>query len=301
MGDPRLTWDDISVGVRAALEHRLGGRIVHTQASRYGFSPGLAGLVDVDNDARFFVKAAGPTSDEVTAVDSYRREADVTRTLPATIPAPRLLDVHDADDWIVLIYEQIHGRNPALPWSADELDTVITGVDTLANLATPAPPATAATVPAFRFNPRGWARMGEAGSVSRIDDPYIRDHLAAMIELESRAPAACVGDTLLHLDIRADNVMLTDRGPIFIDWSHPQIGAAWVDLLLFLPSVAMQGGPPPASIFDQNRLARHASGDDVSAMVCALNRPLPRARFAASGGRSNRGETVPIGSRINCT
>ena len=32
---------------------------------------------------------------------------------------------------------------------------------------------------------------------------------------------------------------------LVVDWPHARIGAAWVDLLWFAPSVAMQGGPAP--------------------------------------------------------
>jgi Phosphotransferase enzyme family len=56
---------------------------------------------------------------------------------------------------------------------------------------------------------------------------------------------AAAGPALLHGDLRADNLLLTPGRVVAVDWPRACAGAAWVDLLLLLPSVAMQGGPNP--------------------------------------------------------
>jgi hypothetical protein len=43
-----------------------------------------------------------------------------------------------------------------------------------------------------------------------------------------------------------------------------------VDLLAFLPSVAMQGGPKPWEVFDEHPVARGAARENVDAVVAAL-------------------------------
>ena len=55
-------------------------------------------------------------------------------------------------------------------------------------------------------------------------------------------------ETLLHFDLRADNLLLTPERVWFVDWPHAAIGAGWVDAIAFAPSVTMQGGPPPEQI-----------------------------------------------------
>ena len=55
-----------------------------------------------------------------------------------------------------------------------------------------------------------------------------------------------------------------------VDWPHACVGAAWLDLLLLLPSVAMQGGPPPWEVFEVHRLVRDAPPDAVMPVVAAL-------------------------------
>jgi len=88
-----------------------------------------------------------------------------------------------------------------------------------------------------------------------------------LAELESRCEAASRGDTLVHADIRADNILLTDDRVYLVDWPHARIGAAWLDLVWFLPSVAMQGGPEPDELFWSHPLAAGADRGDVLAVL----------------------------------
>lgn len=41
----------------------------------------------------------------------------------------------------------------------------------------------------------------------------------------------CDGDSILHLDLHPDNVMLTARGPVVIDWSNVAIGDPLADVM----------------------------------------------------------------------
>ncbi len=47
--------------------------------------------------------------------------------------------------------------------------------------------------------------------------------------LRSEPPSERHPDRLLHLDLHPANVMLTDRGPVVIDWANTRIGPAGVD------------------------------------------------------------------------
>src|SRR5205823_3715912 len=87
---------------------------------------------------------------------------------------------------------------------------------------------------------------------------------AELVALEAAAPEATTGTTLLHADLRADNILLTPSRVFFIDWPWASLGASWVDLLFMLPSVAMQGGPKPWQIFDDHPLGRRAPATQAS-------------------------------------
>jgi aminoglycoside phosphotransferase (APT) family kinase protein len=115
----------------------------------------------------------------------------------------------------------------------------------------------------------GWAWLAERGGADGLD-PWAASHLHELADLESGWPEASSGETLLHADVRSDNILLTSDGVVFVDWPHACVGAAWLDLLAFLPSVAMQGGPPPWELFDAHPVGREAPPDLV------LTLPEPR-------------------------
>jgi aminoglycoside phosphotransferase (APT) family kinase protein len=92
----------------------------------------------------------------------------------------------------------------------------------------------------------GWPRRSasRAGSPPAPPGvPPVAERLGGSFRGWRRLAAA--GPALLHGDLRADNLLLTPSRVVAVDWPRACAGAAWVDLLLLLPSVAMQGGPNP--------------------------------------------------------
>jgi len=220
-----------------------------------------------------FVKAVS-ASINPDSPGMHRREARIAAALPASVPTPRLFDTYDDGDWIALIFEDVDGTMPQTPWHPAELDRVLVAILELSTALTPAPIAVelvSELVPAVFA---GWQRLG-AGVESGQDDlhgvdPWVQRHLAELVALEAEAPQAAAGTTLLHADIRADNILLTPSRVVFIDWPWASRGAAWVDLLFMLPSVAMQQGPKPWEIFDAHPLGRGAPAAAVTSVVAAV-------------------------------
>jgi hypothetical protein len=95
-------------------------------------------------------------------------------------------------------------------------------------------------------------------------------HIEGLTGLEAAAPAAVAGDTLLHFDTRADNVLLSADRVWFVDWPLACTGAAWVDVVFFAPSVAMQGGPPPEQVIMRHPAVRLADPADITAAIAAV-------------------------------
>jgi len=63
---------------------------------------------------------------------------------------------------------------------------------------------------------------------------------------------------------------LTDDGVRVVDWPHAHVGQAWVDLVWFAPSVAMQGGPPPQELVARYRPAREADPAALDAVIAGV-------------------------------
>jgi aminoglycoside phosphotransferase (APT) family kinase protein len=97
-------------------------------------------------------------------------------------------------------------------------------------------------------------------------------NLKRLAAVEEHAGGAATGTTLLHADIRADNLLLTPGGGVaFVDWAWGCRGAPWIDLLAMLPSVRLAGGPPPADIWASRALAASAPDDRVDALLAAFS------------------------------
>lgn len=259
--------------MRAAIERVCGAPVTEARNQPGGFSPGVAARVRCADGTAWFVKAA---SGEVNAdtPQMHRREARVLAGLDRLIaagrlPAPRLRGTAESGPWFALVADDVDGRQPSLPWHDGELSAVLAAVDQLAETRTPA----TVTVPAVseyletEFN--GWRTLARAPGDDRID-PWSRARLPELAALEATWAGHAAGDTLLHGDIRADNLLLTPGGVTLVDWPHACHGAPFCDLVLFAPSVTMQGGPEPAAVLARSRAGRAVSRDALAAVVCAL-------------------------------
>jgi Ser/Thr protein kinase RdoA (MazF antagonist) len=191
--------------------------------------------------------------------------------LPRSAPAPRLLWSLDRHGWVALAFEDVDGAPPALPWRPGELRRVLAMVAELAAALTPAPPGFPPIAERLGDVFDGWRDLAGARASGEDDlaglDPWATRHLDRLADLEAGWPAATGGRTLLHADLRADNLLLTPTRVVAVDWPYACVGAAWVDLLLLLPSVTMQGGPDPEPTFAAHPVA---AGADPPAVTTAL-------------------------------
>lgn len=269
----RARWENVPERVRALVERRLGSRVVDARSQPGGFSPGLASVLTTADGRSVFVKAAGPELNPDTP-GYHRREAAVAALLPQNAPVSRLLWSHDEgpDGWIVLAFEVIDGRSPRIPWQADELDLVMEGLIRLSAELTPSP-----------LSPDIVGRTDEGWEILKTNeweqlaayaperlDPWSRRHLDRLVALHEQLPAAVRGETLLHVDLRADNILIAGDRVVIVDWPYACVGAAWIDLAAMAPSVAMQGGPDPDTLLMRHPAARSADPEAITTVIAAF-------------------------------
>ncbi|MEV5831178.1 phosphotransferase [Spirillospora sp. NPDC052242] len=275
----RLPWEKTPDHVRADVEALLGGRVAEAATQPGGYSPGVAARLRLDDGRRAFVKSVGaelnPDSPGI-----HRAEARIAAALPRSAPVPRLLGSFDRDGWVTLVFEDVDGAPPREPWDAAELARVLAALGDLAAAMTPAP--IDAPTAAERFGPafRGWRLLAADPGRDGLDglDPWARAHLPELAELEASWGTAVAGDTLAHADVRADNILLTPDRVVVVDWPWACLSAPWFDLLAMLPSVRLQGGPPPGEAFAAHPLAASADDRAVTAVLAAV------AGFFVHGG-----------------
>jgi Ser/Thr protein kinase RdoA (MazF antagonist) len=87
----------------------------------------------------------------------------------------------------------------------------------------------------------GWRRV--AADPPPDLDPWVTAHLDSLVATADRALASLSGDTLVHCDIRADNMLITPAGQVrFVDWPWGCVGPDWLDTALLAINVLVHGG-----------------------------------------------------------
>jgi len=65
----------------------------------------------------------------------------------------------------------------------------------------------------------------------------------------------------VHLDVRSDNLFLSARGAVLVDWNHACLSNPLLDVGFWLPSLRAEGGPKPDEILaDAPQAAAWVSG-----------------------------------------
>jgi Ser/Thr protein kinase RdoA (MazF antagonist) len=265
----RIGWADLPSHVRAAVEEIVGGTVVSAVSQTGGFSPGTADRVVTADGRRAFVKAVSPAQNEDSPA-MHRREAAVTAALPVGVPAPRLLGSFDDGTWIALVLEDVDGRHPATPWQADELARVLAALRQLAETLTPAPlTGLRAAADAVADDFAGWRRI--VADPPADLDPWVASHLGELCELADRGLRVLPGDTVVHLDARADNLLLDSDGRVMVvDWPWACRGPAWLDTVLLLINVRLFGGHDTEALLAECAAWSGANPADLRAVLAGF-------------------------------
>lgn len=259
----RLEWAHLPPQIRALIEDRCGSSVVTAESQTSGFTPGFASVLTCEDGTNHFVKAASVRAQRQFA-DAYREEARKLTALPAGAPAPRLLWTSDADDWVVLGLEHVESRQPHRPWRASDLDLVLDALDSMAELLTPPPPGMSLSSFADEFAsfPGYWEEV-------RRWRPDLH-HLDDAAELAAGYAEASAGTTLVHTDVRDDNVLVRpDDTVLLCDWNFPCVGASWLDTVFML--IGPRGdGLDVETVLAERRLTRDAPPEQIDAILALL-------------------------------
>lgn len=168
--------------------------------------------------------------------------------------------------------EDVAGRHPATPWQPPELSAVLAALRQLADQVVPrALDDLLETGVELATDLAGFDRL--ATDPPEDLDPWAREHLEQLRELGRRAPAALAGSSLVHTDVRADNLLIRPDGSVvLVDWPWATRGAAWLDTLTVLVDVRLHDA---RRVHDVDALlTRHAGTgadpDDLTAVLAGL-------------------------------
>ncbi|GAA1485390.1 phosphotransferase [Brachybacterium fresconis] len=299
----RLRWADFPDSLRSRLEEVLGGSVRTTSSCVGGFSSSSAEIIRSSAGRSLFVKAVR-AQDNPASMRLNRSEAAALAHIPRAAPVPRLVTAFDHQDWFVLVTEVAAGSLPEQPWSPEQLDSVLTALDTLQAAATPCPVPDLPTV-AESLGPDmlGFDRIAEEPPTDL--DPWIVEHLDDLRAAAYRGIGALDGDSLCHSDVRSDNLLITASGAVsLVDWAWASRGSPVADALQLLSSIEDPHGTLLVNervdaVLERHGLP-HSFGTDVLVgilgfFVDAARWPVdPRLPLLSPHRRARRDSLLPL-------
>jgi len=90
--------------------------------------------------------------------------------------------------------------------------------------------------------------------------------------LESDYSTVVEGDSLVHFDLRTDNMILgaVESDDVVVDWPGACRGAGWIDLVALLPSLHLDGGPEPHKMFHASTIGQSADVGAVDVFLASI-------------------------------
>jgi aminoglycoside phosphotransferase (APT) family kinase protein len=227
--------------VQIVLEQRLGTQVANWTSRSGGYTAALASRLELTDGGRVFVKGI-PVGHPLER--EYAAEAAAAGVLPEDAPVPLLLGTVD-DEWLLLVFEDIEGDEPDLSPGSDQAAAAVQSITELHRMLTPAPlPGLPSAQQVFGRMFTGWSKLA-ARPPYDLDD-WAWHNLDKLVAMESAWLPWSDGDTMLHSDLRPDNLIYrpSDGRVYVVDWANPVRGAGWLDLAGFVPFLVRAGHSP---------------------------------------------------------
>ena len=185
---------------------------------------------------------------------------------------PELLGFDDDGQRPVLALEDLSDAEWPPPWTSGQVAEVLAALRAIHDLASIEGLTGQSTDDGADWrnvaeNPRPFLSLGLCSA------EWLDAALPQLIDASADAPL--LGNSVVHLDIRSDNVCFRHARAIVIDWNHARLANPELDIAFWLPSLAAEGGPLPETILpDAPELAAWVAGFFCSR---AGGQPLPEA------------------------
>jgi len=251
------------------IEGALGSEVESTTTATGGFSPATRERILLRDGRRAFVKAGTDADTRAWLRDEWRVYGALSRPF-----LPEVL--HWSDTEAVLVLEDLGDCERAPPWTGRAVAAVVA---TLAEVAATRPPP---DVPALDPSPfRGWQRslwsLQSIATLGAATPEWLQSHGPVLARAE--AAARISGDSLLHCDVRGDNLFLRGGRAILVDWNWSVRGNAAVDRAFWAPSLQLDGGPPPEQVVGHEpELAAAVAGFFAYQAVQPIEQATPAIR-----------------------
>lgn len=225
------------------VERSLGCRSTAWSKPDTGLSAAHRYSVMLEDGRSAFVKAATDADTE-----GWLRTERRALELVGGHLGPRILaSLEDDGVYPVLITEDLrHAHWPAshqgVNWRPGDIELVLAAVRELSAIEAPSDLG-----PTRAESARTWTEPGAREAVLGLCSAAWLDGSLHVLDAAARALDRS-GISLVHGDIRSDNICILNRRAMFVDWSNAARGSGELDLAELLPTLHLEGGPEPFSV-----------------------------------------------------
>ncbi|HEY8646713.1 MAG TPA: hypothetical protein VIL77_12645 [Gaiellaceae bacterium] len=228
------------------IERAVGSPPVRYEQRPGGYSTADRFAVTLADGRSVFVKSA----EAPNMAGWLRREHEVYAALSGSfIPALEGWD----DDGVrpLLAIEDLSDADWTPRWDTARVAAVLEALAELAD--TTPPPHTPAVRESFAELFDRWRVVesdpGPFLSVGLRDAAWLDRALPVILAAVDSAPVS--GDRVCHLDVRSDNLCFRDGRAVLVDWNWTSLANPAVDVAAWLPSLRVEGGPPPWEVLPE--------------------------------------------------
>jgi phosphotransferase family enzyme len=249
------------------IARAVGSRPVRYEPRSGGYSTADRFAVTLADGRSVFVKSA----EEPNLSGWLRREQEVYSALSGSF-IPELVGWDDDGVRPVLAIEDLSDADWTPRWDAGRVAAVLAALGELAG-ASP-PPGTPPVRESFAELFGRWRVVEDDPapflSAGLRDEAWLERALPVILAAVDSAPVD--GDGVCHLDVRSDNLCFRDGRAVLVDWNWTSLANPAVDVAAWLPSLRVEGGPPPWDVLpDGGALGAFIAG--VWAAVVGLPPP----------------------------
>ena len=238
------------------IERAVGARAIRYETRPGGYSTADRFSVTLDDGRRVFVKSSAAPN----MAAWLRREHEVYSALAGSF-IPALHGFDDDGERPLLAIADLSDGDWTPRWDAARVDAVLAALDEL-HACDPPPNTDGVRVTVAELFDR-W-RIVEADpepflSLGLRDRDWLEGALPEILAAAEVAPVE--GDRVCHLDVRSDNMCFRNGRPLLVDWNWTSLANPALDVVAWLPSVQVEGGPRPWDVLpDAGPLVAFVSG-----------------------------------------
>jgi hypothetical protein len=234
-----------AANVRRALKRLHAEPVAWGAVTTGGHTPARRWIVTLEDGRTAFAKVA---TDDLTA--SWIRDEHLVYSMLRGAPfMPDYVGFYDDGTHPVLAIEDLSSATWPPPWSPVRVRAVLACLELVA--ATPPPDGLPLAADDHLGLREGWPEVEREPApflaLGLCSERWLEAALPALVQASRTAPLA--GTSLLHFDVRGDNLCLRpDGSAVLVDWNWTSVGNPWLDVAAWLPSLHADGGPAPGEV-----------------------------------------------------